>query len=88
MNNYEPMRMTTADLEHFPNLFYLAISGIETHLEDDEPDKDFIIESLLALSRQLDLIAHDVVEDYRKIAAELIKIKLGETASEVIEEAV
>ena len=68
MSNYEPMPMNIDDLENFNQLFHVAIGGIEEHLTGDQLDHHYVISTLLALSRQLDLITADITEDYLRLA--------------------
>lgn len=68
MSDYEPMPMSVDDLENFNQLFHVSIEGIETHLTGDQLDVNYVVSTLLALSRQLDIIVYDVGKECRRDA--------------------
>jgi len=80
MSNYEPMPMSIDDLENFNQLFHVTIGGIEEHLTGDTLDPHYVISTLLALSRQLDLITYDVGTASRQTAHDAAVMRTRESA--------
>ena len=49
-------------LERLDYLFNVTLRGLECHFEDDAPNEDYVINSLMALQDNL----HSIVADYNK----------------------
>ena len=72
LNSHVLVPMSVDDLENWEKAFSMTMYGIEDHLTDSVPDKEYVIGALLGMDRQLQVI----IEDMRKRAQLAAKLSL------------